>query len=49
MFNQPRKPYKDPYQRPRNAYLSAAGDDFSEEKIEEMRKRGKPVEICGHI
>jgi site-specific DNA-methyltransferase (adenine-specific) len=43
-FNQPRKPYKDPYQKPRKAYLSTAGDDFSEEKIEEMRKRGKPVE-----
>lgn len=36
-----RIPYKDPNQMPRNAFLSANGNDFSHEAIEEMRKRGR--------
>jgi len=44
VFNQIRVPYKDPNQRPRKAYLSAVGDDFSKEKIIKMRERGKPIE-----
>ena len=43
-FNQLRIPYKDPNQKPRRAYLSTEGDDFSEEKIEQMRAEGKPIE-----
>ena len=35
-----RVPYKDPNQRPRNAYLSAEGNDFDEEAIKAMRERG---------
>lgn len=35
-----RIPYKDPNQKPRNAFLSSEGDDFSDEKIEAMRNRG---------
>lgn len=35
-----RVPYKDPNQRPRNAYLSAEGNDFDEEAIQAMRERG---------
>jgi len=43
-FNQIRVPYKDPNQRPRRVYMSTTGDDFEENKIEEMRARGKPIE-----
>lgn len=35
-----RTPYKDPNQRPRNAYMSAAGNDFDEEAIQKMRDKG---------
>lgn len=39
--NDIRIPYKDPNQRPRNAFLSSKGDDFSQEAIEKMRERGR--------
>lgn len=35
-----RIPYKDPNQKPRNAFMSSEGNDFSEEAIQAMRERG---------
>lgn len=35
-----RVPYKDPNQRPRNAYMSTAGNDFDEDAIQKMREKG---------
>lgn len=35
-----RVPYKDPNQRPRNAYMSAAGNDFDDDAIQKMRDKG---------
>ena len=42
VFNPERKPYKDPNQKPRKVFDT--GGHFSDEYIEEMRKRGKRVE-----
>ena len=38
--NSIRIPYKDPNQKPRTAYMSAEGNDFSDEAIKAMRERG---------
>lgn len=35
-----RIPYKDANQRPRSAYMSSSGNDFSEESIQKMREKG---------
>ena len=35
-----RVPYKDPNQRPRNAFMSAEGNDFDDDAIQQMRERG---------
>ena len=42
IFNQPRIPYQDPNQRPREAFNT--GGHFSDDYINMMRERGKPVE-----
>ncbi len=38
--NDIRVPYKDPNQKPRNAFMSAKGNDFSDEAVKIMRERG---------